>query len=216
MSRKTDPITPSDVTVNDTLLSLVRQFINQAANGVVMKVGHGLDSETQEVSYCIVADPLNPHDRYFLVDTPGFNEANVDDQEILGRIVRWLKQCTCRMKLIVLYFVEAGNNDDPSAPFGPLAVSLSLGSAMAASFHIAISNTSEKESNTDVQEKKLRKKFAIVHRFTNSYDSAWAILRESGLPLVDVSSLADALSSQKSRTPAVKQGGLMSRLFKGW
>ncbi|KAG6852772.1 hypothetical protein C0991_009212 [Blastosporella zonata] len=123
------------------------------------------------------------------------------------------------MKILVVYLVEASNVTDLSAPLGPVALSTAMGDGMATGLRITVNNTGEKESNVEAQEKKLRKRFASVYRFRNSRDSAWAILRGSDLPVVELSILADillsAIKSRQTKPPPAK-APLFSRLFKGW
>ncbi|KAG6917332.1 hypothetical protein DXG01_002903 [Tephrocybe rancida] len=214
------------VPVDDTLALIFGQigvgkstFINYAAEKEIMRVGHGLQSETRVPAYHIVSDPNDPSRRYFFVDTPGFNDADVDDQEILARIVGWLKKSPCRMRILVVYLVEANSVSDMAAPLGPLVLSAAMGAGMSTGLRITITNTNEKDTNVDTQERKLRKKIASVHRFRNSRDSAWEIIRENDLPVAELSTLADALDSTlktaKPKAPPVKTP-LFSRLFKGW
>ncbi|KAG6850038.1 hypothetical protein H0H87_002286, partial [Tephrocybe sp. NHM501043] len=66
-------------------------FINYLSEKNVMSVGDGLEAQTKVISHHVVADPRNKHRRMFLVDTPGFDDDDVADREVLDRIIEWLK-----------------------------------------------------------------------------------------------------------------------------
>ena len=55
-----------------------------------MAVGHGLTSCTSKLQYEIVNPPPLKGYRVIIVDTPGFDDTYVDDEEILRRIAVWL------------------------------------------------------------------------------------------------------------------------------
>ncbi|KAG6840417.1 hypothetical protein C0991_006811 [Blastosporella zonata] len=83
---------------DDTIVLILGQvgsgkstFLNRAAGGTVMTVGHNLTSETKSVSYCVLQDPTQTSRRYIFVDTPGFDDYKTEDREILDRIVKWIK-----------------------------------------------------------------------------------------------------------------------------
>ncbi|KAF5371458.1 hypothetical protein D9615_009642 [Tricholomella constricta] len=68
------------------------QFLNDVADAKVFKVGHDLDSETgvvnpQTVSY---VDGYGQNWRLTLVDTPGFQDTNMSDTEVLEKISDWM------------------------------------------------------------------------------------------------------------------------------
>ncbi|KAF8064882.1 P-loop containing nucleoside triphosphate hydrolase protein [Lyophyllum atratum] len=67
-------------------------FINALVGQDVAKVGHGLQSETAQVQHYILPHPRYPDRRLIVVDTPGFDDTNQDDREILRRIAVWLAQ----------------------------------------------------------------------------------------------------------------------------
>ncbi|KAF8056289.1 hypothetical protein FPV67DRAFT_1678222 [Lyophyllum atratum] len=67
-------------------------FINALVGRDVAKVGHNLQSETAQVQHYILPHPQYPDRRLIIVDTPGFDDTNQDDREILRRIAVWLAQ----------------------------------------------------------------------------------------------------------------------------
>ncbi|KAF9479956.1 hypothetical protein BDN70DRAFT_659390 [Pholiota conissans] len=55
-------------------------------------VGHGLESETQDVKLFSCTNPNPSSESVCLVDTPGFNDSSgSDDEESLKKIIEWLK-----------------------------------------------------------------------------------------------------------------------------
>ena len=66
------------------------QFINNFMGGMVTTVGHGLESCTRDVKHVIAKHPSNGNRRLVVLDTPGFDDTNVDEAEILKRIAFWL------------------------------------------------------------------------------------------------------------------------------
>jgi predicted GTPase len=64
-------------------------------------VGHKLESCTSDVTAVRCIHPKNAHGgRFVLVDTPGFNDTNKPDTEILALIAEWLK--TTSVQFVVL------------------------------------------------------------------------------------------------------------------
>ncbi|KAG6820496.1 hypothetical protein H0H93_016303 [Arthromyces matolae] len=198
------PIPQSDVTENDTLALIVGEsgagkstFINRAANTDVTAVGADLDSATQVLSYHILPDPVNPAERYVLVDTPGFNDSNGNpDQIIFSQIADYLRGSPFKMKILVVYLIQADMPDDAVTRLRPLTLLKAIGKKMALGFCIAVNNaTGVSEEKACLQEDKYRANSSnLVYRFHNSHDSAWDILRGNvDRPLVELTALADAL-----------------------
>ena len=67
-------------------------MLNKLAGKEVVMVGHGLESCTTEIKPVIIQHPTEENRRIILVDTPGFDDTNVDDVEILKSIADWLAQ----------------------------------------------------------------------------------------------------------------------------
>jgi hypothetical protein len=74
--------------------SLSPKFINEFLGKKVMKVNHGLHSCTQEVECATITLPADhenwPNRRLVLVDTPGFDDTERGEHEILRKIAVWL------------------------------------------------------------------------------------------------------------------------------
>ncbi|KAG6810046.1 hypothetical protein H0H92_013608, partial [Tricholoma furcatifolium] len=86
-------------------------FINTFLGQQVAPVGHSLKSHTEHVNAYTYNDPQFPNNRIVMVDTPGFDDTSLSDQEILRRISVWLAQSyDTHMKMagvIYLYDISA-------------------------------------------------------------------------------------------------------------
>ncbi|KAH7925958.1 P-loop containing nucleoside triphosphate hydrolase protein [Leucogyrophana mollusca] len=67
-------------------------FVNIAVGREAARVGHDLESCTAMLQHIIIPCPGEPTRRIVFVDTPGFDDTNIDDAEILRRIGVWLAQ----------------------------------------------------------------------------------------------------------------------------
>ena len=67
-------------------------MLNKLAGKEVVMVGLGLESCSTEIKPVIIQHPTEENRRIILVDTPGFDDTNVDDVEILKSIADWLAQ----------------------------------------------------------------------------------------------------------------------------
>ncbi|KAH7913164.1 P-loop containing nucleoside triphosphate hydrolase protein [Hygrophoropsis aurantiaca] len=65
-------------------------FINTLVGREATVVGHDLESCTATLHHVMVPYPLDTTRRVIFVDTPGFDDTNIDDAEILRRIGVWL------------------------------------------------------------------------------------------------------------------------------
>jgi len=74
----------------------------------VASVGHDLQSHTAYVQHFTFIHPDFPNRRIVVLDTPGFDDTEVDDREILRRIAVWLaRSYDANMKLAgVIYLHE--------------------------------------------------------------------------------------------------------------
>jgi hypothetical protein len=66
------------------------QFINTATGQPDTAVGHDLESCTSEVRAVSCLHPDNSGRTVVFVDTPGFDDTNLNDTEILKAIANWL------------------------------------------------------------------------------------------------------------------------------
>ena len=72
-------------------LKFAVQFINSATGGSV-RVGHELESCTTEIGIVKCQFPEKTGLDVVFVDTPGFDDTNKSDLEILEMVAEWLKK----------------------------------------------------------------------------------------------------------------------------
>ena len=70
------------------------QFINTATGQVSVEVGHDISSGTQEVRAVCCPFPDDSQRNIVFLDTPGFDDTDREDFDILNDIAKWLKK-TC-------------------------------------------------------------------------------------------------------------------------
>ena len=66
------------------------QFINKAAGLETAEVGHCLESCTHQIQVVRCFDK-NQNRRIVFVDTPGFDDTNISDFDIIQLVADWLK-----------------------------------------------------------------------------------------------------------------------------
>jgi hypothetical protein len=72
----------------------IGQFINVAVGEEAVSVGHDLNSWTRESKHVVCPHPKlasKSSRRVILVDTPGLNNENREDSDILVHIADWMK-----------------------------------------------------------------------------------------------------------------------------
>jgi GTPase Era involved in 16S rRNA processing len=67
-----------------------QQLIDLLSGQKIKRVGHALQSFTSEVQAIRIRGSIENSDRLVLVDTPGFDDTNLSDYEILTLIGEWL------------------------------------------------------------------------------------------------------------------------------
>jgi GTPase Era involved in 16S rRNA processing len=67
------------------------QFINLATGQDHAIVGHKLRSCTQEVQAFSVPHPIDSNRNVVFIDTPGFDDTNTKDTDVLQAIAEWLE-----------------------------------------------------------------------------------------------------------------------------
>jgi hypothetical protein len=92
------------------------QFINEYLGKNAMAVNHGLKSCTQEIECTTITLPADhetwPNRRLVLVDTPGFNDTQRGEWEILRKISVWLASAlvsspfTVRIQLFYSFLMQ--------------------------------------------------------------------------------------------------------------
>ncbi|KAG6833280.1 hypothetical protein H0H87_009455 [Tephrocybe sp. NHM501043] len=83
-------------------------FINILIGQEVASVGHDLQSHTAHIQHFTLIHPDLPNRRIVVIDTPGFDDTDIDDREVLRRIAVWLaRSYDANMKLAgVIYLHE--------------------------------------------------------------------------------------------------------------
>ncbi|KAF7974363.1 hypothetical protein HWV62_12322 [Athelia sp. TMB] len=86
-------------------------FISKATGSDDKTIGHGLESFTQHVRAVRCCRPDDPRSFVF-VDTPGFDDTNLSDADILIRITSWLKETyqQCIYLTAILYLHRISDN----------------------------------------------------------------------------------------------------------
>ncbi|KAG6907316.1 hypothetical protein DXG01_009435 [Tephrocybe rancida] len=84
------------------------KFINILIGQEVASVGHELQSHTAHIQHFTFRHPDLPNRRVVVIDTPGFDDTDIDDREVLRRIAVWLaRSYDAKMKLAgVIYLHE--------------------------------------------------------------------------------------------------------------
>ncbi|KAG6917336.1 hypothetical protein DXG01_002907 [Tephrocybe rancida] len=165
-----------------------------------MPVGHSLMSETKSISYCIVQDPSPTSQRFIFVDTPGFDDYESEDREVLDDIVKWLKDSgRITLKLHIIYLVEITQPRQPEDRMGP---SLLMNTIYPS---LTVVTTKWGDTSTEIEMGREAEYSAVYprtpHRFDNSRASAWDIVRlQPEPPVVQLLEFGILLDSVLPRT----------------
>ncbi|KAG6852882.1 hypothetical protein C0991_008395 [Blastosporella zonata] len=112
---KADDVFLSDPKDSDVVIPIMgpsgagkSTFINTLIGQEVASVGHELQSHTAHIQHFTFIHPSLPNRRVVVIDTPGFDDTDIDDREILRRIAVWLaRSYDAKMKLAgVVYLHE--------------------------------------------------------------------------------------------------------------
>ncbi|KAF8064964.1 P-loop containing nucleoside triphosphate hydrolase protein [Lyophyllum atratum] len=199
-------------------------FINWAIGHDVASVGHGLDSHTTDIQpYLMTSDGDR---RIVLVDTPGFNDTWMNDREIMGRIVEWLKNsCKPNMKfagIIYLHEITQARTTPETNYMHP--AKLSNPEASRHVILVTVKWSEVRSSIGQVREERLMDSWqkmagggSKIVRFLDSTESAHSIINMIQLTTVEVILKELVLSFGKlpSNLPdkKVRGGGFVSKLF---
>ncbi|KAH7904134.1 P-loop containing nucleoside triphosphate hydrolase protein [Hygrophoropsis aurantiaca] len=181
-------------------------FINTVAGKTdATLVGHGLTSCTSALQHVIVPHPTDPGRRIVFVDTPGFNDTNIDDYDILERISAWLaKSYSNRVKVsAVLYLHDITMNRMTGASKKTLNLFQHLCGEKASKGVFFVTTRWGPASSVDEEkrEDELKETFfssmlghgATCERFLLSHESAWAIVNL----VINKGALVEALQIQE-------------------
>jgi len=162
-------------------------FINTAAGKTVASVDHGLQSCTPEIQRFIVPHPGDPSRRIIFVDTPGFDDTYVDDAEILRRISIWLtRSYHDGMKISgIIYLHEISQTRFETSRKDLYMLIKTYGEDVLKNVILATTKWGNIEAAAgrrreqqlcDTYWKKMLAQGSRVARFTDTHESAWAIV----------------------------------------
>jgi len=148
---------------------------------IVMPVGHDLESCTTKIQHATVPCRGQSTRRIVFVDTPGFNDTWDRDKQIMNDIINWLASSCQGVKLGgVLYL-----NDISQVRIEPARENLWMFDTLCrppAFQNVVLATTKWSDIPAHVgqlREQQLSEQYwtgAGVHRFVNTYDSAWDIV----------------------------------------
>ncbi|KAH7905317.1 hypothetical protein BJ138DRAFT_1017875 [Hygrophoropsis aurantiaca] len=180
--------------------SILIKFINTAADRDVAKVGHGLESCTRKVESIFVQHPHDAGRRVIFVDTPGFNDSQTGDVEILRCIVDWLRSHEWLSLTGIVYLQEI--TQTRSGPEKDLMAPEKLGRSGAAHNTVLVTTkwdeiAPEEGERRESQRSETHWKAMIdrglrMTRFSDTHKSAWEI--------VDLLLRQDAVSAEEELT----------------
>jgi len=175
-------------------------------------VGHTLQSCTSEISIVRVQS-VELGINVVLVDTPGFDDTNRSDVDILKMVSKWLKKTYEQHIYLsgILYFHRISDNRMAGTPLKNLKMFQELCGPDAFS-RIILTTTMWDEVEIPVgeqREKELKEKYwkpmmdlkSKTERYHNSHESAWEILR----PVVESVSENQAILLQEEMVDMKKQ-----------
>ncbi|KAF9463789.1 P-loop containing nucleoside triphosphate hydrolase protein [Collybia nuda] len=190
---------PSDVRPDDKIIALMgptgtgkSTFIDIASGQKKKTAGHSLKSETSKVRAIRIPhpDPENKNS-YVLVDTPGFNDTNKTDTEVLALIAGWLKDTYKKdVKLAaIVYLHRISDNRMSGSPLQNLRMFSKL-CGDGATTHVVLATTMWSKVKAGVGEKReaeLKAKFwnamlqlgSQTDRFEDNAVSAWKIIDQA-------------------------------------
>ncbi|KAF9447817.1 hypothetical protein P691DRAFT_801763 [Macrolepiota fuliginosa MF-IS2] len=163
-------------------------FIQKAINrGYQEGVGHSLDSHTKEV--CAIRVSFKDNIHIVLLDTPGFDDTNLSDTQVLGKIGNWLKSMRAGSKLAgILYLHRISDNRMGATPLRNLTMFKELcGGGLE---KIILTTTMWPEVGSDEREicvaregelkgtywRGMIERESTTRRFENTQASAWRII----------------------------------------
>ncbi|KZP32042.1 hypothetical protein FIBSPDRAFT_813055 [Athelia psychrophila] len=169
-------------------------FIEYATQQSGKSIGHSLQSETSAIRAVRTKHPADQGSIIF-VDTPGFDDTNRSDIEILALIAGWFVKVYKEKVALsaILYLHRISDNRMAGSPLKNLQMFASM-CGHEAMPHVILGTTMWSETKAETgarRETELKTTFwadmiaqgCTVQRFLDSYDSAWEIVGE--LPTAD-------------------------------
>ncbi|KZP04212.1 hypothetical protein FIBSPDRAFT_767781 [Athelia psychrophila] len=165
-------------------------FIEYATRQSGRSIGHSLQSETSEIRAVRTKHPDDQGSVIF-VDTPGFDDTNRSDIEILAQIAGWFVKVYKEKVALsaIVYLHRISDNRMAGSPLKNLKMFASMCGQVAMP-HVILATTMWSETKLATGERReteLKTTFwegmitqgCTVQRFEDTYDSAWQILGES-------------------------------------
>ncbi|KXN84717.1 hypothetical protein AN958_12144 [Leucoagaricus sp. SymC.cos] len=196
LMKETQNIKTEELKVTDKVIALMgptgsgKSTFISTISGADQGIGHDLMSCTNEIKAMRVRVTREDEDiDVVLVDTPGFDDTYKSDYEILQMISEWIKQAGYKNILLdgLLYLHRISDNRMAGTPLRNLEVFEKICGPQACT-RVAMVTTMwddvESEEMGDMRERELVASFwkpmvdrgSKVVRYSNTPDSAWAIL----------------------------------------
>ncbi|KAH7905079.1 P-loop containing nucleoside triphosphate hydrolase protein, partial [Hygrophoropsis aurantiaca] len=165
-------------------------FINIATESKCATVGHDLDSCTQDIVAFTFPHPNDSNRNIVFVDTPGFDDSNRSDYDILREISRWLETTYRRGITLtgILFFHRISESRMRGTPLKNLKVFEELcGNNALRNVILTTTMWNEIDNETGIRhEEQLKTLFwepmmkygCRTTRFSSTYDSAWEIVNQ--------------------------------------
>ncbi|KAG6913487.1 hypothetical protein DXG01_006489 [Tephrocybe rancida] len=146
----------------------------------IVRVGHTLDSETQQIQPISCLHSYLPDRRLIILDTPGFNHSHVNDREILRRIAVWLAQSyNAHMKLAGIIYLHEISQEATTVP--RVHIKLDMFSKLcgtSATKNIVLATT--KWSDVREDDGRRRERLLEHHHWKDMLDSGSVMFRYNG------------------------------------
>ncbi|KAH7909051.1 hypothetical protein BJ138DRAFT_1156161 [Hygrophoropsis aurantiaca] len=165
-------------------------FINIATGSECAIVGHNLDSCTQDIAAFTFPHPNDSNRNIVFVDTPGFDDSNRTDYDILRDLSRWLETTYKRGITLtgILFFHRISDSRMRGTPLKNLAMFEELCGNNALR-NVILTTTMWNEIDNEIgirHEEQLKTQFwepvmmygGRIARFSSTYDSAWEIINQ--------------------------------------
>ncbi|KAJ7587373.1 kinase-like domain-containing protein [Mycena floridula] len=195
MSMASSTLSVDYITQGDTIVALMgpvgtgkSSFINYAMGRTVAAVSHGMDSGTKKIQAFTCVHPDGSGRRIVLVDTPGFDDSEKSDYEILVALSQWLVQTYKRQNILtgVLQLHRISDTRMRATSLRDLKMVKELcgDNALANIIHVTTCWDRVTEEIGAQREQQLKSEFwnayiqngSRIARFHSDFRSAWQIL----------------------------------------
>ncbi|KAJ7587383.1 kinase-like domain-containing protein [Mycena floridula] len=195
MSMTSSTLSVDYITQGDTIVALMgpvgtgkSSFINHAMGRTITAVSHGMASGTNKIQAFTCSYPDDSGRRIVLVDTPGFDDSEKSDYEILVALSQWLVQTYKRQNILtgVLQLHRISDTRMRATSLRNLKMLKELcgDNALANVIHVTTCWDRVTEEVGARREQQLKSEFwnayiqngSRIARFHSDFDSAWQIL----------------------------------------